>query len=727
MSCRRLNQTYFAFVWAAAILVASPRMALGQDGGFGAQASAPQAEQQVQDEAGSTVGRAQLEERLPRSAPDALRFEPGVSVQQTAHGQASPYVRGMTGQQVVHLFDGVRLNNGIFRQGPNQYFFTVDALTLRRVEVLRGSASVRHGADALGGAIRAYPLRPVARRAKAPWWAPRGAVYYGTVDDELGGRVQLEAGWGEGTTLLLGGGYRDVGRLKSGGEIQTARPAAERVPRTLRDGTMLGTGFREATFDARLETQLGGGLRWVNALYGYRQMDAPRADKCPAPEAPVSECLRYDPQFRVLAYSALRGRAGKAARQLDVTLSYQAHRENLVLDRAQSSGTRIENENRVDTLGLAMSATTQAAALWGASVDLSYGMDAYQDRVGSRARFRTTDLPAELAIDRPVRGTYLDHSRYLTSGLFAELRSVWSSRWTLRVGGRGLYAAVRAPADAASGSRRVNERWLTAVASAGVRLQVHTNLAVLLNYDQGLRPPNLDDLTARTQTGPGFQFENSDLGPERTHSAELGMQWRTPWLQLDVWGFATRLEDAIQRAVRDQGDCPPETPACASSRSLFQLVNLRGRSRLFGAEGGATLFLPQRVTLRAVLNYAWGQGPRDPGGESDAEAPLSRVPPLNGSLEGRYRHLRSGVFGAAVVRWAAKQDRLSVSDASDPRLVLQGTPAYGVVDLRVGVRFRDKLRVVAVAENVLDQAYRIHGSSIDGPGRGVRLMASAGW
>src|SRR5687767_3033023 len=107
--------------------------------------------------ASSTVTRRQLEERLPRSAPDALRWEPGVSIQQTAHGQASPFVRGVTGQQVVLMFDGVRLNNGIYRQGPNQYFFTVDALTIDRIDLVRGSASTWFGSDAIGGAVIARP------------------------------------------------------------------------------------------------------------------------------------------------------------------------------------------------------------------------------------------------------------------------------------------------------------------------------------------------------------------------------------------------------------------------------------------------------------------------------------------------------------------------------------------------------------------------------------------
>lgn len=68
-----------------------------------------------------------MDERGARSAPDALRYTPGVSVQQTAHGQASPYVRGVTGQQVLLMFDGVRLNNGLYDgRGPRPVFFTVD-------------------------------------------------------------------------------------------------------------------------------------------------------------------------------------------------------------------------------------------------------------------------------------------------------------------------------------------------------------------------------------------------------------------------------------------------------------------------------------------------------------------------------------------------------------------------------------------------------------------------
>ncbi len=113
------------------------------------------------ERAGSVVTREEIDERLSRSAPDALSFEPGAYVQQTAHGQASVYLRGLTGQQTVLYFDGVRLNTSTFRQGPNQYFFTIDSRSLQKLEVLRGAASTRYGSDAMGGALLAGLLAGV--------------------------------------------------------------------------------------------------------------------------------------------------------------------------------------------------------------------------------------------------------------------------------------------------------------------------------------------------------------------------------------------------------------------------------------------------------------------------------------------------------------------------------------------------------------------------------------
>jgi hypothetical protein len=43
-------------------------------------------------------------------------------IQETSPGQLSPYVGAFTGNQVDQSINGVRVNNGLYRTGPNQYF-----------------------------------------------------------------------------------------------------------------------------------------------------------------------------------------------------------------------------------------------------------------------------------------------------------------------------------------------------------------------------------------------------------------------------------------------------------------------------------------------------------------------------------------------------------------------------------------------------------------------------
>ncbi len=88
-----------------------------------------------------------------RTVPEALSEIPGIQVQKTNHGGGSPYLRGMTGNQILTIVDGIRLNNSTFRYGPNQYMNTVDGMAISAMDVALGTGSVQYGSDAIGGAI----------------------------------------------------------------------------------------------------------------------------------------------------------------------------------------------------------------------------------------------------------------------------------------------------------------------------------------------------------------------------------------------------------------------------------------------------------------------------------------------------------------------------------------------------------------------------------------------
>lgn len=683
--------------------------------------------------ASSVVSREDLEQKLPRSAPDALIGEPGVYVQQTAHGQGSPYVRGLTGQQTVMFFDGVRVNNSTFRQGPNQYFFTIDARTIQQLEILRGSASTRYGSDALGGALLSTPIEPSLEKGSRPWVVhPRVMTRFTTADAEIGGRGQVDLSYKGKLGILMGAGYRTVGQLRSGGPVTApATGEPQNVPPAFEpDGkTQRGTGFDEITSDARIVWQPKSSHRFTLGYYDYRQLDVPRTDKCPPPTAPEDECLRYLQQFRTLAYGSYERRDGhRAAEWIKATLSYQNQHERRRLRVGDPSFTENHGDDDVHSMGAGVKIDTHDFELapW-VSLMGRYGADAYLDVIDSHAWvfFRDVGIRSDLS-----RGQYLDGGRYLSSGVFGEAQFTFVDAIVLRGGGRGALTHANAEGDEISDSASIDQTWATAVGHAGVSAQAVPWLSAHLNVDQGFRAPNMDDLSSRQQTGPGFQFENADLDPERSLSTELGLQVDHPWVELQVWGYQTRIRDLIGRAPRTVENCPPNAPGCDSSQTRFQLVNLRGNAFIRGMDADLRVYLPLDFRLRGTVSYAFGEGPNpvaDTSADQPRRRPLSRIPPLNGLVEAGWKGSRTGLYVFGSMRWARAQTRLALADQSDARIPEGGTPGYVVVDVRGGYRFGQNILVGVVVENLGDVGYRYHGSSVNGAGRGGMLQFEFGW
>src|SRR5690554_6535156 len=116
-------------------------------------------EQRSESSAASTVfTRADIERLRPASVPHLLSQVPGVQMINYGGRGANfgLYIRGSNTNQTLVLIDGVRAGSATMGSAALQ-FLSVDQI--ERIEVLRGSRSAIHGADAMGGVIQIFTRR----------------------------------------------------------------------------------------------------------------------------------------------------------------------------------------------------------------------------------------------------------------------------------------------------------------------------------------------------------------------------------------------------------------------------------------------------------------------------------------------------------------------------------------------------------------------------------------
>jgi len=93
----------------------------------------------------------ELQRRLQETLASTLASEPGVAATSMGPATARPVIRGLGGDRVLVLEDGMRVGD-LSNSGPDHATAT-DAAAARRVEVLRGPAALLYGGNALGGVV----------------------------------------------------------------------------------------------------------------------------------------------------------------------------------------------------------------------------------------------------------------------------------------------------------------------------------------------------------------------------------------------------------------------------------------------------------------------------------------------------------------------------------------------------------------------------------------------
>jgi len=97
------------------------------------------------------LGSIELAKKSPVSLGEALDGELGIAKRSFGPGTARPVIRGFDGDRVLVLQDGNRIGGLGFESGDHAE--PVDVLTVERVEVVKGPASLLYGSNAIGGVV----------------------------------------------------------------------------------------------------------------------------------------------------------------------------------------------------------------------------------------------------------------------------------------------------------------------------------------------------------------------------------------------------------------------------------------------------------------------------------------------------------------------------------------------------------------------------------------------
>ena len=646
------------------------------------------------------IGSAVLRvEQPPRTLPQAFESLPGVMVQKTGPAQGSPYIRGFTGYRTLFLVDGVRLNNSAFRDGPNQYWNTVDPLLLQRLELVYGPSSMLYGSDAIGGTVQAFSR---GRESLRPGSTLDRRLYgrYGSAENAYVARAETIALLVDSLTATLGYSWKEFGDVRGGRDT----------------GRQQKTGYDERHWDAKIEGAAGETTTWTLAHQSGEIKDAWRTHRTiygiDWKGLSVGDELRHSfDQRRELTYLQVAVRPESDwlhALRAGVSRHLQAEDR----DRARTG-------NRYDVQGFEVESYGAFFSLRSPSPlgTLTYGADFGHDIVSSYSRTLHPDGTVKsVAIQGPVG----DDATYSMLGAYLQDEWALGEQVMLILGARYERAEAEAkkvenPND---GSRMtVTGDW--EAFTGGIRLGVHPGARkdwnLYAGLSQGFRAPNLSDLTrfgmARTDE---FETPTPDLDPERYLSAEIGIKTGTSRLSAQAAYYYTWIDGMIVRTPTGrQVDGAWEVTKKNAGDGYVQGIDLNARARL------SRLFVLSG-------NFSWMDGEVESYPTSDTtkeREPISRLMPPTGRAALRWTPVAS-FWLEGVCTVAAKADRLSRSDRGDTGRIPQGgTPGYTVWDMRAGWEVSDGLALSFALENLADTDYRIHGSGLNEPGRNIVLAA----
>lgn len=613
----------------------------------------------------NTLGRKAMDDYQFRTTPEAMMAMNGVFVQKTNHGGGSPFIRGLTGNQTLILVDGIRLNNSTFRYGPNQYLNTVDAYTIDKIEVAKGTGSVQYGTDAIGGVINLIANTPQFSADKSSFKAKAIAKYM-TGDMEKTARAEAMYS-NKKFALLAGISKRNFGDIIGGDTTGKQSPS----------------GYNEWAFDIKAKFLLKEHIQLTIANQFLQQRRVPVYHKVQLENFSLNE---MDPQQRLLSYARVNI-TGKSwlVKETEITFSFQQGIEGRNSLKTGSTALRKEKD-RTKTTGI----TADILSVFDKNWTANSGIEIYYDKVNSTRR----DINTQTNSTEVKRGLYPDNSTYGNYSVYS-LHHLKLGKWIIDGGLRFNTFNINIT-DSTLGNVKISPSAL--VRNAALLYRINKQQTVYASLSSGYRAPNVDDLGTLGIVDFRYEIPAANLLPEKSHHNEIGYKFQSKKIKATVVAYYMHLSNLITR-VKAGGQIINTYPVYKKENTESAFIK--------GVEAEFNCAVTPHIYLNSGISYTYGQS-------ISKNEPLRRIPPFNGKLTGTYKN--SKWFAATEFQFATKQNRLAQADKEDNRISLKGTSGWQVINLYTGYTL-PFININIGLQNLINKDYRTHGSGINAVGR----------
>ena len=606
---------------------------------------------------------------------DALQDAPSVLlVNDGTPGLKRVSIRGESAYRTLVMIDGQRITDQKTKSGAP---LLINPFFIDQIEVVKGPAAVLYGSDAMGGAVNVITKKPSEDKINTQL----GLLYNGS-DNAFSEYLNL-SGTIEDFSYALGLVNTDAQDLYIADR--------EKID---------NTSYRNQGINAYLAWQATDDLK-LEYKSEYFDVDAHTASSTDIPG--YAEFKAHIPKWRRVKHS----------------LGFELTEINDYVSSLKASVFMQQNDkdfnSSVTRKGPFVSVLNEEDS-YGANLQAQFSLGNYFSLIAGYDGERS-ELKSDSSVGIGTQDISL-HDRdfsQTTHGLYALLATIFNEKLTLNTAIRYNRVDTDAGTSSFNGVKlpwfadKVNEK---AVLSAGLVYKPLENASWRLNWSQGYRVPNIQEMYLYTFTGE-LQVGNPNLKPETSDNYEIGFKYEGDLVTSDFAVFYSDADDYIETV---EIDIFPNLPFHFRQFTYNNIAS----AKTYGADCSLQLNFD---SFEPYLDISFIKRKYDTG---NIETYNTGVPAIKGRTGIRYYPDCS--YGYLTLDFYARFASRVKQDNAGGISYFADDKYGGWTTLNLGAEYlfgdNEEYRIYGALENILDKSYQT-SSLIHEPGRFVMAGVSA--